>query len=60
MADDRVYRVGAALEALLVQEWGGRLLDQAPPLVEEGGPRPSAPLVEEGGLRPSRNHGGER
>jgi aspartyl-tRNA(Asn)/glutamyl-tRNA(Gln) amidotransferase subunit A len=60
MADDRVYRVGAALEALLVQEWGGRLLDQAPPLVEDGGPRPSAPLVEEGGLRPSRNHGGER
>jgi aspartyl-tRNA(Asn)/glutamyl-tRNA(Gln) amidotransferase subunit A len=32
MADDRVYRVGAALESLLVQEWGGRLLDQAPPL----------------------------
>jgi aspartyl-tRNA(Asn)/glutamyl-tRNA(Gln) amidotransferase subunit A len=32
LADDRVYRVGAALESLLVQEWGGRLLDQAPPL----------------------------
>ena len=32
MADDRVYRVGAALEALLVQEWGGRLLDRAPGL----------------------------
>jgi aspartyl-tRNA(Asn)/glutamyl-tRNA(Gln) amidotransferase subunit A len=32
MADDRVYRVGAALEALLTHEWGGRLLDQAPPL----------------------------
>jgi aspartyl-tRNA(Asn)/glutamyl-tRNA(Gln) amidotransferase subunit A len=31
-ADDRVYRVGAALEALLAQQWGGRLLDQAPPL----------------------------
>jgi aspartyl-tRNA(Asn)/glutamyl-tRNA(Gln) amidotransferase subunit A len=44
MADDRVYRVGAALEALLVQEWGGRLLDQAPPLGEEG---------------PSRDQGGE-
>ena len=28
--DDRVYRVGAALEALLVREWGGPLLDQAP------------------------------
>jgi len=32
MADDRVYRVGAALEALLAQEWGGALLDQAPAL----------------------------
>ncbi|HEY3530592.1 MAG TPA: Asp-tRNA(Asn)/Glu-tRNA(Gln) amidotransferase subunit GatA [Nocardioides sp.] len=38
MADDRVYRVGAALEALLAQEWGGPLLDQAPALslLEEG------------------------
>src|SRR4029079_16623011 len=33
LRDDRVYRVGAALESLLVQEWGGRLLDQATPLV---------------------------
>jgi len=32
MADDRVYRVGAALEALLAQEWGDALLAQAPPL----------------------------
>jgi aspartyl-tRNA(Asn)/glutamyl-tRNA(Gln) amidotransferase subunit A len=31
-ADARVYRVGAALEALLVRQWGGRLLDQAPTL----------------------------
>jgi aspartyl-tRNA(Asn)/glutamyl-tRNA(Gln) amidotransferase subunit A len=31
-ADDRVYRVGAALEALLSRQWGGRLLDQAPAL----------------------------
>jgi aspartyl-tRNA(Asn)/glutamyl-tRNA(Gln) amidotransferase subunit A len=31
-ADDRVYRVGAALEALLVDRWGGRLLDRAPAL----------------------------
>ncbi len=39
-ADDRVYRVGAALEALLARQWGGRLLDQAPPLpsVEPGVP----------------------
>jgi len=32
MADDRVYRAGAALEALLAQQWGGPLLDQAPVL----------------------------
>jgi aspartyl-tRNA(Asn)/glutamyl-tRNA(Gln) amidotransferase subunit A len=30
MADDRVYRVGAALEALLTDRWGGPLLDRAP------------------------------
>jgi aspartyl-tRNA(Asn)/glutamyl-tRNA(Gln) amidotransferase subunit A len=28
MADDRVYRVGAALEALLTDNWGGPLLDR--------------------------------
>jgi aspartyl-tRNA(Asn)/glutamyl-tRNA(Gln) amidotransferase subunit A len=32
LEDDRVYRVGAALEALLASRWGGRLLDQAPAL----------------------------
>jgi aspartyl-tRNA(Asn)/glutamyl-tRNA(Gln) amidotransferase subunit A len=32
LADDRVYRVGAAIEALLLQEWGGPLLDRAPAL----------------------------
>jgi aspartyl-tRNA(Asn)/glutamyl-tRNA(Gln) amidotransferase subunit A len=32
MVDDRVYRVGAALEALLYQKWGGPLLDRAPEL----------------------------
>jgi aspartyl-tRNA(Asn)/glutamyl-tRNA(Gln) amidotransferase subunit A len=31
-ADDRVYRVGAALEAMLVDRWGGPLLDRAPRL----------------------------
>jgi aspartyl-tRNA(Asn)/glutamyl-tRNA(Gln) amidotransferase subunit A len=36
MADDRVYRVGAALEALLSRQWGGRLLDQAPALTGAG------------------------
>ncbi len=28
--DARLYRVGAALEALLVEKWGGPLLDRAP------------------------------
>ncbi len=32
LADDRVYRVGAALEALLQDRWGGPLLDRAPEL----------------------------
>ncbi|SDO79946.1 aspartyl/glutamyl-tRNA(Asn/Gln) amidotransferase subunit A [Microbacterium sp. ru370.1] len=30
--DARLYRVGAALEALLVDQWGGPLLDRAPSL----------------------------
>ncbi|MET3960618.1 aspartyl-tRNA(Asn)/glutamyl-tRNA(Gln) amidotransferase subunit A [Marmoricola sp. OAE513] len=30
LADDRLYRVGAALEALLEKSWGGPLLAQAP------------------------------
>ncbi len=34
LADDRVYRVGAALEALLHDKWGGPLLDRAPALAE--------------------------
>lgn len=33
-ADDRVYRAGAALEALLVDKWGGPLLNSAPELTE--------------------------
>ena len=32
LADDRVYRVGAALEKLLTDRWGGPLLDRAPGL----------------------------
>ncbi|WP_395694432.1 Asp-tRNA(Asn)/Glu-tRNA(Gln) amidotransferase subunit GatA [Nocardioides sp.] len=32
LADDRLYRVGAALEAALEQKWGGPLLAQAPTL----------------------------
>jgi aspartyl-tRNA(Asn)/glutamyl-tRNA(Gln) amidotransferase subunit A len=32
LADDRLYRVGAALEVLLEKSWGGPLLDRAPAL----------------------------
>lgn len=39
LADDRVYRVGAAVEALLAQQWGGPLLDRAPALPENEGGR---------------------
>ncbi|KRF07621.1 glutamyl-tRNA amidotransferase [Nocardioides sp. Soil777] len=42
LADERVYRVGAALESLLAARWGGSLLDRAPELhsadVTEGTP----------------------
>jgi len=31
-ADDRLYRVGAALESLLEAQWGGPLLNRAPEL----------------------------
>ncbi|CAI9386318.1 Asp-tRNA(Asn)/Glu-tRNA(Gln) amidotransferase subunit GatA [Microbacterium sp. T2.11-28] len=34
--DARLYRVGAGLEALLVDQWGGPLLDKAPALGTEG------------------------
>ena len=36
MADDRLYRVGAALEAMLHERWGGPLLAQAPALQQVG------------------------
>ncbi len=32
MQDARLYRVGAALESLLTNQWGGRLLDRVPEL----------------------------
>lgn len=32
MADDRLYKVGAAVEAAYLDRWGGPLLDQAPAL----------------------------
>jgi aspartyl-tRNA(Asn)/glutamyl-tRNA(Gln) amidotransferase subunit A len=34
LADDRVYRVGAAVEKALQDRWGGPLLAQAPDLTE--------------------------
>ena len=34
LADDRLYRVGAALEAALLERWGAPLLDSAPALAE--------------------------
>ncbi|ROR72016.1 Asp-tRNA(Asn)/Glu-tRNA(Gln) amidotransferase subunit GatA [Bogoriella caseilytica] len=34
-ADDRLYRVGGALERLLTDEWGGPLLDRAPELTTQ-------------------------
>ena len=37
LADDRCYRVGAAVEALLVKRWGGPLLDRAPDLTASMG-----------------------
>lgn len=36
-ADDRLYRVGAVLEARLEQAWGGSLLAQAPDLATQKG-----------------------
>ena len=42
LADDRVYRVGAALEAALSERWGGLLTDQLwarEPAVQNGGVR---------------------
>jgi aspartyl-tRNA(Asn)/glutamyl-tRNA(Gln) amidotransferase subunit A len=41
MADERLYRVGAVLESLLEQRWGGPLLDRAPQL------QPSRPIRQE-------------
>ena len=32
MADDRLYLVGAAVEAALTARWGGPILDRAPVL----------------------------
>jgi len=42
LADDRLYRVGAALEALLEKKWGGAILDRAPELPVTGSGQPGA------------------
>jgi aspartyl-tRNA(Asn)/glutamyl-tRNA(Gln) amidotransferase subunit A len=34
--DERLYGVGAALEKMLVEKWGGPLLAQAPELTAKG------------------------
>lgn len=39
LADDRLYLVGAALEAALVDHWGRTMLDHAPVLAANGGVR---------------------
>ena len=39
MADDRLYRVGAAVEAALADQWGGLLVSQAPQLATAEGVR---------------------
>ncbi len=43
LADDRLYRVGAALEAAFEQAWGAPLLDHVPDLA---GARPASPRPE--------------
>ncbi len=53
MADDRVYRVGAAREAMLLAKWGGPLV---PPELVEGLDQ-ARPLVEEVAQQPSRDRG---
>ena len=34
MADDRLYRVGGAVEAALADRWGHLLIDEAPDAVQ--------------------------
>ena len=46
LADDRVYRVGAALESLLAARWGGSLLDRAPALESADRHRRNARMTE--------------
>ena len=46
-ADDRLYRVGAALEALLSARWGAPLLDRVPDLLPHLLPEPASAPPEE-------------
>ncbi|NLJ55213.1 MAG: Asp-tRNA(Asn)/Glu-tRNA(Gln) amidotransferase subunit GatA [Intrasporangiaceae bacterium] len=47
MADDRLYAVGAALEARLTAQWGGPLLDQAPDVLTLPAPTTAATTTRE-------------
>jgi aspartyl-tRNA(Asn)/glutamyl-tRNA(Gln) amidotransferase subunit A len=49
MADDRLYRVGAALETLLQQQWGGPQSPDEREVVEERAKRASRNHADEGG-----------
>ncbi len=58
MADERMYRVGAALQAALEDQWGGPLLDRIPDLLSLPEPREPGAVgaavgaqVAEGGTR---------
>jgi aspartyl-tRNA(Asn)/glutamyl-tRNA(Gln) amidotransferase subunit A len=56
-ADDRLYRVGAVLEGLLRDSWGGPLLDRAPDLP---GPAGAGARSDAGPDVPATTAGGQR
>jgi aspartyl-tRNA(Asn)/glutamyl-tRNA(Gln) amidotransferase subunit A len=56
-ADDRLYRVGAVLEGLLRDSWGGPLLDRAPDLT---GPAGAGARSDAGPDVPATTAGGQR
>ncbi|HEU5419268.1 MAG TPA: Asp-tRNA(Asn)/Glu-tRNA(Gln) amidotransferase subunit GatA [Streptosporangiaceae bacterium] len=53
LGDDRMYRVGAAVEAALQERWGGPLLARAPALTgaAPGGPAAGGPAADGGNGR---------
>jgi aspartyl-tRNA(Asn)/glutamyl-tRNA(Gln) amidotransferase subunit A len=46
-ADERLYRVGGALEALLTARWGGSILDRAPDLTDLAAHLAKSPELQE-------------